>query len=75
MRSEFLCLEVQLVSVANGRVSADLCILVQAQLVLRRKVGVEEAELESGQPQTDSLGKQMRDPATAFPPLNKGTFA
>ena len=34
-----------------------------------------EAELESRQPQTDSLGKQMRDPATAFPPLNKGTLA
>lgn len=25
MRSEFLCFEVQLVSVANGRVSAEVC--------------------------------------------------
>ena len=34
-----------------------------------------EAELESRQPRTEGLGKQMRDPATAFPPLNKGIFA
>ena len=34
-----------------------------------------EADLESRQPQKDSLGKQMRDPATAFPPLNEGNLA
>ena len=37
VRSECLCLEVQCVSVANGRVSADNVDVVQAQLVLRRK--------------------------------------
>ena len=33
-----------------------------------------EAELESGRHHADSLGKQRSDPATAFPPLNKGSF-
>ena len=37
MRSECLCLEVQFVSVASGRVSVDYVYVVQAQLVLRRK--------------------------------------
>ena len=49
--------------------------VVQAQLVLRRKLCVVEAELESRQPHADSLGKHTSDPATAFPPLNKRTFA
>ncbi len=49
--------------------------VVQAQLVLRWKICVAEAELDSRQPHTDSLGKQIRDPATPFPPLNKETFA
>ena len=34
-----------------------------------------EAELEIRQPHKDSLGKQMRDPATAFPPLKSKIFA
>ena len=49
--------------------------VVQAQLVLRIKMCVVEAGLESQQPHADSLGKQKSDPATAFPPLNDGTFA
>ena len=34
-----------------------------------------EAELKIRQPQTDSLGKQMRDPATAFPPLERKIYS
>ena len=34
-----------------------------------------QAEREIRQHQTDGLGKQMRDPATAFPPLRSKIFA
>lgn len=76
MRSEFLCLEVQVVSVANSREGAELCRCgSSAACVEEEDVCVVEAELESGRPHADSLGKHMNDPATAFPPLNKGIFA